>query len=168
MIVSRETWKKISGWERYSVSDYGRVRNDETGRVRKPGQSRVGRRRVILHRDGYTQSFLVYRLVLTAFVGPCPAGMEACHNDGNPANDRLENLRWDTRESNEADKLKHGTHSRGERQGASKLTEEQAYAIKFGNIPGTLDEVGAMFGISTSNVCGIRTGERWHWLKKKI
>ena len=33
----------------------------------------------------------VGRLVLEVFVGPCPPGMEACHNDGDPHNNWLDN-----------------------------------------------------------------------------
>lgn len=50
---------------------------------------------------------LVHRLILEAFKGPCPEGLECCHNDGDAGNNRLENLRWDTRESNLADKARH-------------------------------------------------------------
>lgn len=48
--------------------------------------------------------------MLTAFVGPCPDGMEGCHNDGDPHNNRLDNLRWDTRANNARDAIRHGTH----------------------------------------------------------
>lgn len=53
---------------------------------------------------------LVHRLVLEAFVGPCPEGMEGCHGDGDPTNNSLGNLRWDTATSNQLDKVRHGTH----------------------------------------------------------
>lgn len=46
---------------------------------------------------------------MLAFVGPCPDGMEVCHNDGNPENNRVENLRYGTRSDNMRDKRKHGT-----------------------------------------------------------
>jgi hypothetical protein len=51
----------------------------------------------------------VHQAVLLAFIGPRPEGMQGCHGDGNPRNNRLDNLRWDTREANEMDKLRHGT-----------------------------------------------------------
>jgi hypothetical protein len=51
----------------------------------------------------------VHRLVLEAFVGPCPEGMECRHLDGDPANNRLENLRWGTHRENAADQVRHGT-----------------------------------------------------------
>ncbi len=51
----------------------------------------------------------VHVLVLTAFRGHCPAGMEGCHNDGDPKNNRLSNLRWDTHSANQKDGFRHGT-----------------------------------------------------------
>lgn len=53
------------------------------------------------------RTFNVHRLILEAFVGPCPEGMEACHNDGDRGNNRLNNLRWDTRSANMADRFRH-------------------------------------------------------------
>ena len=52
---------------------------------------------------------LIHRLVLAAFVGPCPPGLVCCHNDGDPTNNHVDNLRWDTYAANEADKVRHGT-----------------------------------------------------------
>lgn len=72
----------------------------------------------------------VHRLILEAFEGPCPAGMEACHNNGIRGDNRIANLRWDTRRSNHADKRIHGTHSAGERSPKSKLTNAEALEIK--------------------------------------
>lgn len=34
--------------------------------------------------------------------------MEVCHNDGNPANNVVTNLRWDTKKANARDRLMHG------------------------------------------------------------
>lgn len=62
-----------------------------------------------LHRGGRKYSYLVHRLTLEAFVGPCPQGMEGCHNNGDPWDGRVSNLRWDTHASNMHDKLLHGT-----------------------------------------------------------
>lgn len=121
-----ETWKPIAGYEgSYEVSDHGRVRSLDrivtgangipmriSGRIRRPGTHiRSGHKQIILRANGELFGRFVHRLVLEAFVGPCPEGMECCHNDGNPANNRLENLRWGTRSENVQDMLMHGTHA---------------------------------------------------------
>jgi hypothetical protein len=72
----------------------------------------------------------VHRLVLEAFVGPCPDGMEGCHGDGDTANNRLGNLRWDTPKSNRADASRHGTVPLGSRHGNAKLNEQQVREIR--------------------------------------
>lgn len=52
----------------------------------------------------------VHTLMLEAFVGPCPEGMECRHfPDRDPASNRLANLQWGTRLENAADKRVHGT-----------------------------------------------------------
>lgn len=97
---------------------------------------------------------LVHRVVLEAFVGPCPEGMECRHVDGNPANNRLDNLAWGTPKENFEDSARHGTaycytaenamrlrddrlklwnfveHKSGEKHHRAKLSDEQVRIIK--------------------------------------
>jgi hypothetical protein len=56
---------------------------------------------------------LVHALILEAFVGPCPPGLECRHLDGNPANNRLDNLIWGTRIENQDDRRRHGIIGKG-------------------------------------------------------
>ena len=63
--------------------------------------------------EGQRKEFLVHTLVLTAFVGPCPVDSECCHQDGDPGNNRLENLRWDTHSANCLDKRRQGRPNGG-------------------------------------------------------
>lgn len=118
-----EEWRDIPGWEGYyQVSNLGRVKSVERTalifgghqrrvheRLRKPFVNRGGRLMVRLNLGDTKPSFLIHRLVLQAFVGPEPEGMEACHNNGDHTDNRLENLRWDTKRSNMLDKRAHGT-----------------------------------------------------------
>lgn len=128
--VSRdqERWLDVVGFEdRYEVSDQGRVAakayqakttyGESTcwrpgrilgGRKTKKGYIIVGLTRA----DGVCVQKRVHRLVLEAFVGPCPEGMECCHGPGGPSDNRLENLRWDTRVENARDQVRHGTNFR--------------------------------------------------------
>jgi len=100
-----------------------------------------------------------HKLVLEAFVGKAPQGMECCHNDGNQANNNLENLRWDTPKNNHADKLKHGTSNTGERCNWAKLTKEQVIAIR--QDTRTQKEIAAEYGVQQSQISRIKNGARW-------
>lgn len=122
MHATHEEWRPVPGYEgSYEVSSLGRVRsiprvltmrNGQTrthpGRLLKPrpaGRERMHLQVVVGGRPRY-----VHRLVLLAFHGPAPAGMQGCHNDGNSKNNRLDNLRWDTGSNNRYDSVRHGTH----------------------------------------------------------
>lgn len=74
-----------------------------------PGVRKDGRLSVVLNREGRRRTRLIHQLVLEAFVGPRPNGMEGCHNDGICTNNVWTNLRWDTRAGNAADTKRHGT-----------------------------------------------------------
>jgi len=77
---------------------------------------------------GHTRA--IHRLVMEAFVGPKPEGMECRHLDGNRGNPRLENLVWGTPVENQADRNTHGTSNSGEQHPLSKLTEKSVVQIK--------------------------------------
>ncbi len=116
MTDAPECWLSIAGFEGiYEVSDLGRVRSldrmepwmDRTRRRRgcvlrtSPGE--YGHLTVNLYRNGVARHHGVHRLVLEAFVGPCPEGMEGCHVNSDPGDNRLENLKWDTPKNNQAE-----------------------------------------------------------------
>src|ERR1700733_11603441 len=121
----------------YKVSDTGRVwtcrvpgrRKDKKGPWREMTLSphiRSGHLLVGLVYGDQPKTRYVHQLVLEAFVGPCPEGMECRHfPDRNPANNNLENLQWATYQTNQIDRTKHGTSNRGERCAASKLIKNQ-------------------------------------------
>lgn len=124
MNATQEQWLPVVGFEgSYEVSNQGRVRSlartvDRSGlpvrisgRVLKPWIQKGGYPAVTLRSDGRSFGRAVHTLVLHAFVGPRPDGMDACHQDGNPVNSSLSNLRWDTRSGNMQDALRHGTHN---------------------------------------------------------
>lgn len=105
-----EEWRVVAEWDgEYLVSNYGRVANS-FGRIFKPKIVTSGHVTARFKLDGKPVLRRVHRLVLEAFVGPCPPGMEGCHNNGDPTDNRLANLRWDTRRSNVLDSVRHGTH----------------------------------------------------------
>lgn len=109
-----ERWLPIPGYEgRYDVSDQGRVRSLAWGkeRILKTCMDHKGYLQVGLSGGGpLARVPRVHRLVLLAFVGPRPDGMECRHIDGDHQNNILGNLRWGTHSENEFDRVKHGTH----------------------------------------------------------
>ncbi len=164
-----EQWLPIAGFEGlYFVSDLGRVRSERRyrahGGIMSPGVSGKGYRSVFLSRRGETPvRRYVHALVLTAFVGSRPTGMEAAHNNGNREDNRLINLRWDTRAGNFADKIAHGTATIGERHGRRKLSAEDVAAIR--SSEGTLRTIGERFGVGQMQIHRIKTGKNWGSLK---
>lgn len=112
--IPGERWLPVPGMEgAYEVSDMGRVRSLDRLVVNGPrGATRPLRGRVLrIHlAKGYPSVSLgasrkacVHTLVLLAFVGPRPDGMECCHWNGDPTDNRLQNLRWDTSSNNKKD-----------------------------------------------------------------
>src|SRR5262249_29683708 len=95
---------------------------------RRPYGARYCVVRLRAERGGKVVCRYVHRLVLEAFVGPCPPGYVACHHDGNTANNRLPNLRWDTQSANMADQARHGRRLRGEASPRARFTEEEVRA----------------------------------------
>lgn len=121
--MGREQWKPVVGFDGYEVSSHGGVRSfrvSAEGRYLRPGHSRAGERGgekrppnclvVALRRDGKTVTRKVHSLVMEAFVGPLPEGLEVRHLDGDYTNNHLGNLRYGTRSENSFDALRHGTH----------------------------------------------------------
>lgn len=118
---AQEVWKDIPSSPGYQASTLGRIRSIPHVVECKNGQRQTHGGRIIGSPDGkgYLHVFIrdhdkrrwfaIHRLILEAFVGQCPPNHEACHNDNNPTNNRLDNLRWDTRSANHRDKRRHGT-----------------------------------------------------------
>lgn len=162
-----EEWRDVAGFEgRYQVSDLGRVRRWRRQReARHWGPPFVPATRVagypaIALLNGDTRTVrTVHRLVLDAFVGPCPDGMEACHHNGVRTDARLANLRWDTRKGNRADAVRHGTLTRGERHPFAKLTEANVRDIRASKA--ATRDLAALYGVSLGSIADIRARRRW-------
>lgn len=174
--TSEEEWRWVPGYEGYyEVSNRGRVRSynkravkgpvDEPQRVLSQSTSTKAYPKVTLNKDGSMETPYVHKLVLEAFRGPCPDGCEASHINGNPKDNRLENLNWETREENNQRKVNQGTQYRptGEKHHESKLNREEVIQIrmirKATNL--TFKEISTLYPVSETHVGSIVRGEKW-------
>lgn len=184
--MMKDEWREVPGFQLYEVSRDGRIRTrshtyqrvSRKGRIylvewkgrelhaymKRSLSGRPSTAVVNLRRGGNTHTKRVARAVLEAFVGPCPEEMEACHNDGNPANNVLENLRWDTHIGNCVDMAKHGTRSkpplhRGETHHNATISNADVRRIRGETIVrGTMARLARQFSVAPTTIKRIVDG----------
>lgn len=166
-----EAWAPTPGHEGYEASDQGRIRSTDRkvwcgthyrfwkGRVLKPWAKKWGYLSVYVSPQ---KARGVHVLVMRTFVGPPPLGTEVCHSDGNPNNNRLSNLRYDTRRNNYADSIKHGTAARGARFPHTRLTSDDVRAIRNSKLSSR--ELANRYGITQNYVGDIKRRYKRKWL----
>lgn len=126
-------------------------------------QSRRGYLRVGLWKDGKLHWRSVHRLVLEAFAGRCPDGMECLHApDPCKANNALSNLRWGTPLENSGDQLIAGTRQQGSGKPDAKLTESDIHTIRKLVSDGlSRRRVAKQYGVSHTVINDIIRGRLW-------
>lgn len=111
---------------------------------------------------------LAHRYICTLVHGSQPTlDHEAAHSCGKGHEGCVspKHLSWKTRSENMADKVAHGTHQIGERNGNSRLTEEQAKeALRFKGIK-TQTDLANELGVSRGAICDIHCRRSWAWLE---
>ena len=169
-----ESWKHIPRFPGYDVSDQGRVRSyhkrekgqgetwiiaKEPQRILKGAFKAAGYRFVVLRKRGISHTVPVHRLVTRAFLGPCPRGLQVCHNDGKSKNNTLSNLRYDTPRANIQDALRHGHMKRS-------LTPRQVTTIRLEAKRGVVDSVLAdRFDVSQGIIQAARRGKTYGYVE---
>ena len=148
--TAAERWLPVVGFEGlYEVSNKGAVhsvprvvlRNGNSVKLQgKPirawAATKGGYPSVSLCRHGKKRNFAIHTLMLEAFVGPRPRGLEGCHNDGDPLHLDISNLRWDTRRANMLDAVAHGTHNHARKKSCKyghEFTAENTRIYTFKN-----------------------------------
>lgn len=152
----------VAGSDGTVWSDWKKQRTQIKFRFDKDGYAMAG-----LWINGKQRTRRRARLVLMAFSGPCPDGMEAAHNDGNPANDLPSNLEWKTHIANSCDRYRHGTIPRGISSGRAKLTEDDVRGIFDMATNGHKNnDIAKKYGVSAATVWSIKFGRIWSHVTK--
>jgi hypothetical protein len=96
----RESWRKVTDFPNYSVSNLGRVRDDKRCVIKVPTVTKDGYFKVDLYRDGKRYSKRIHRLVAKEFIKEIPNKDYVNHKDGNKTNNVSTNLEWVTNSEN--------------------------------------------------------------------
>jgi hypothetical protein len=156
-------WRTISKAPFYEVSSLGGVRRVTPGQGTKTGPLKPK-----VDRYGYVyftlsfgpgrpqKHFKAHRLVCEAFHGPPPSPRHGvAHGDGDPANNRADNLRWATGSENMADMVAHG-------RSRAKLTSDQVLEIRSSS--DSHCRLADRYGVSRETVRKVVIGSTWQGL----
>lgn len=105
-------WKIISQNTNYSINEYGVIKNNTTGAIKKPFKnSRNGYFYVDLWGNNKSTKHPIHRLIAEAFI-PNPENKPTIdHKDGNRENNAIDNLRWATYSEQNSRFNTHGVRS---------------------------------------------------------
>ena len=151
----KEIWRLHPKFVDYEVSTRGRIRRATpakgtiVGRLKEPSLGTTGY--LVVNIEGKPRK--VHSMVIETFVGPRPAGSDACHRNGRRTDNRIENLYWGSRTQNMRDARAHGTDPRCDRHGGSKLTWPQVLQIRSRHAAGELQrDLAAEFDVTRGHV----------------
>lgn len=122
----------FKSYQHYAISNNGIVQNNRTNKKLKPISQKSGHERIMLCEKQKKTRFLIHRLVALMFL-PNPKNFPfVCHNDSNPYNNHISNLRWDNAFGNMKDRKNRGLYlsQQGEKNNASKLKPSQVKKIR--------------------------------------
>lgn len=187
-----EQWKTIPRATDYEISESGIVRRridsqNKTGKIFKKGHiikdrlNCFGYKKLGLHCDANMkkqETYQTHRLVLEAFVGPCPKGRQCNHIDSNRINNHISNLEWITPKENVDHSINVGLRKPkdqiGEKNHMSKLKDGEVWLIKKLLASDMYKEgkllqktIAKMFNVKPSRISAINTGISWSHIKSK-
>ena len=178
--ASGPVWRAIPGFPLYEVSNQGVVRSwrrrerrwrnpcsakrDDPIELRGTVADRGYIAYILRQQDGKPRRMMGHRLVALAFLARPNGTTDVAHNDGNPSNNALENLRWATHRDNQMDMRRHGTMQDGQRSTSAKLDEPTVIRIRNEILKGprgTARRLARELGVSPAQICRIAKGTRW-------
>lgn len=171
----KEVWRTVPSFGRvFSASSKGRIRTKprlvrfvskagneayrrKKGKILSPQKQNGGYLLVHLHLDDKRVAKTVHSLVIEAFKGKRPRGLDVRHYNGRRTDNRPSNLSYSTRSKNLKDMIRHGTCPFT----GAKVTAAQVRKIRGlrGDYPAVL--VARKFGLKSKQVYRIWSRENW-------
>jgi hypothetical protein len=172
MSGSVEEWKDIPEYEgRYQASTLGRIRRinhpfrrNPTFVLRPQHRGEHGYLGVGLYHPltGKHKSHFVHLLILAAFVGPRPPGMQGNHINHDKRDNALANLEYMTPSDNTIYALLNGMKKKTGK-GRCLAPDEVRQILAFGpHVP--TRKIANDFGVTFETIRCIRLGKRWRFL----
>lgn len=173
-----EQWKSIPGFEGlYSISSEGNVwseartvrgprgsTRERGGRLVSASVTSNGYKTVHLWRENKRTTRTVHSLVAEVFLAPPEEGRsQVCHNNGDPLDNRVGNLRWGSPRENSADRKGHGTYICGKQVANSRLTDENVVLVRTLYAGGTWrqSDLAERFGVDQAQIGRVIAGKAW-------
>lgn len=170
--IETEQWRDIPGFEgNYQVSNQGHIRSfmqKKHGKLKAFCRRKNGYFSVSLQVNKKTTSFLVHRIVALAFLGNPPDGYEVNHKDGDKSNNSLANIEYVSHWQNKQHAMSLPTHIAGERNGNSKLTENDVIEIRLALKKGAkLVDLSEQYHVNFRTISYIKLGKLWKHIARE-
>lgn len=167
-------FKKINGFEKYIINEYGVIRNTNTGRFLTNQKSKKGYCIIQLCEKGKVKSKSIHRLVYETFIEEIEEGFEINHIDGNKDNNHFTNLEKITHHENILKAVETGLIKSGsESYNSKKILQIDVMTGKEINVFGSIKQAENFTGVKSSSIslccCGNRFtagGYKWQYYKE--
>lgn len=159
-------FKRIMGFENYSIDESGIVINTATNHIKKPCKNNMGYLYVDLYNHGIHRKEYVHRLVAKAFIPNVDNKPYINHIDGNPLNNSVDNLEWCTPLENVAHAskvictMKQYIVANNKRKRAVKQIDRKSGFVV--NVFTSISEASKTTGIPAPNIVGVLKGRQTH------
>lgn len=166
-----EIFKDVFKFENtYQISNYGNVKNKKTGLLLKPSYNKKGYMYVYL---SYSHTgrvkWYIHRLVGFHFIPNPNNKPQINHIDGNPQNNKVENLEWCTNKENQRHAILNNLHYQGERHKDSKFKESNIGLLpELVKIGFTVAQLNSLTGVANINIEKIIYGKTWRKMNLKF